>query len=597
MRGLRARLGALSRHRLRRLLPALAALTLAQSAFAIWITLTTDQDHELAVDLVAVLTIGWSFAATGLFAWWRRPSNPVGLLMWLTGFAWFFNVYTLSNFTAIFVLGFILANLSYGFLIHLLLVFPDGGLQTKLERAVVRGGYFVVTVMQLGAAFVIDPAETGCTDCPDNPLQATGNDDVWGAYDAVQSLLAVAVLTGLIVALVRRWRSWPEARRKQFAPVLWAGALSLSLISLQVAWDTLGGDESVRQAIFFGSLVPFALIPFAFLLGLLRSRISRAEAVGQLVSDLAAKPEAGGISGLRDNLADALADPSVEIVYWVPEGAMYVDPDGARVQMPGEGDPRRITQVQHDGNRVGAILHAGGGEEAEDLVGKVASAAGLRMENERLNAELRANLEELRASRARIVEAGYRERRRVERDLHDGAQQRLMALALNLKLARSRLDDNPVEAGELLDEAADELEQATAELRELARGIHPGLLTDRGLVPALEALASRAPVPVELKADVERRPPAGVEAAAYFLVSEALANVAKHAGAERASVTVAQRNGSLTVEVLDDGRGGADPDGSGLQGLADRVAAVDGSFSVGDGQAGGTAVRASIPLG
>jgi len=219
------------------------------------------------------------------------------------------------------------------------------------------------------------------------------------------------------------------------------------------------------------------------------------------------------------------------------------------------------------------------------------------MENERLDAELRARLEELRASRARIVEAGYRERRRVERDLHDGAQQRLMALALNLRLARSKLDDDPAQAGELLEEATTELEQATAELRELARGIHPGLLSERGLLPALEALASRAPVPVELSADIEQRPASGVEAATYFLVSEALANVAKHAGAGRASVRVGQSNGSLTVEVLDDGRGGADPDGSGLRGLADRVAALDGDFSVADADGGGTAVRASIPLG
>ena len=189
--------------------------------------------------------------------------------------------------------------------------------------------------------------------------------------------------------------------------------------------------------------------------------------------------------------------------------------------------------MTHDGKRVGAIVHDGRLDEAEELVASVASAAGLRMENERLDAELRARLEELRASRARIVEAGYRERRRVERDLHDGAQQRLMALTLNLKLARSKVEEDPAEAGELLDEAAAELEQATAELRELARGIHPGLLTDRGLVPALEALASRAPVPVELTAEIEQRPAPGVEAATYFLVSEALANVAKHAEAER----------------------------------------------------------------
>ena len=567
---------------------------MGQSALAVWLTITTDQDHDLAIDLVASLTIGWSFAATGLFAWWRRPANVVGPLMFLTGFFFFFNVYTLSNWVPLFVVGFMLANVSYGFLIHLLLAFPDGRLETRLERTVVAGGYLVVTVMQFFAAFLIDPAQNGCDGCPDNPLLVANSQDPYGVYDAIQSLLAVAILTGLVIALVRRWRTWPRTRRMQFAPVLWAGGLSLTLISFQVAWDTLGGSDPVRQAVFLISLIPFAFIPFAFLIGLLRSRISRAEAVGGLVAGLS---ESGEGPGLRDALAEALSDRSVELAYWVPEADGYVNADGARVTLPGAGDDRRWAEVTHDGRRVGAIVHGGKLDDAEDLVHTIASAAGLRMENERLDAELRARLSELRASRARIVEAGYQERRRVERDLHDGAQQRLMALTLNLRFARSKLDEDPAEAGKLLDEAAAELEQATAELRELARGIHPGLLTDRGLVPALEALASRAPVPVELSAEVERRPAPGVEAAAYFLVSEALANVAKHAGADEATVRVSNQNGSLLIEVTDDGRGGADPDGSGLRGLADRVSALDGEFSVLEAGSGGTVVRASIPLG
>ena len=584
----------LSERNLRKLLPALAALTVVQSTLAVYYTVTTDQEHDLAIDLIATLTIGWSFAATGLFAWWRRPANLVGPLMFLTGFFWFFNVYQLANSTSIFVLGFILANFSYGFLIHLLLVFPDGKLETRLDRSVVAGGYFAVTVMQLIAAFFIDPALNGCEGCPENPLLVPDGPDIYDVYGPVQSLFAMAVLIGLVVALVRRWRAWPLGRRMQFAPVLWAGGASLSLISLQLLVAVLEVSDDLRQALFLLSLIPLAFIPFAFLIGLLRSRISRAEAVGDLVSGMATSGEG---PGLRDALAEALSDRSVQLAYWVPETGGYVDAGGMRIEPTAAGGARQWTEVSHDGKRVGAIIHDGRLDEADELVASVASAAGLRMENERLDAELRARLEELRASRARIVEAGYRERRRVERDLHDGAQQRLMALALNLKLARTRLDADPAEAGELLDEATAELEQATAELRELARGIHPGLLTDRGLVPALEALASRAPVPVELSAQVEARPASRVEAATYFLVSEALANVAKHAGAQRVTVAVSSRNGDLVVEVADDGRGGADPEGSGLQGLADRVAALDGRFVVADGDSGGTVVRATIPLG
>jgi signal transduction histidine kinase len=587
-------MAALPREDLRRLLMALAALTLAQTAVTIWLTITTDRDHSLAVDLVAVLAVGWSFTGTGLFAWWRRPGNPVGPLMWLTGFFWFFNLYTLSDTIPLFVAGYLLSSVSFGFFIHLMLVFPDGKLETRLERRVVAGGYLTVIVLQLTSAILIDPSLNGCDGCPDNPLLITDSTTPYEIHSALQSLLGIAVLIGLVVALVRRWRAWPLARRKQFAPVLWAGGLSLSLLCLMLAVEVAGLPDAVRQAIFFAALIPFAAIPFAFLAGLLRSRISRAEAVGDLVGDLAASPEG---RGLRDAVAEALSDPKVELAYWVPETSGYVDADGARIDLPLSGDGRRWEEVTHDGKRVGAIIHDARLDDADELVAAVASAAGLRMENERLDAELRARLEELRASRARIVEAGYRERRRVERDLHDGAQQRLLALALNLKLARSRMDDDPSEAGELLDEATAELEQATAELRELARGIHPGLLTDRGLVPALEALASRAPFPVELDASLEGRASAGVEAAAYFVVSEALANSAKHASAERAAVSVSSLNGDLLVEISDDGRGGADPDGSGLQGLADRVAALNGQFSVEDGDPSGTLVRARIPLG
>ena len=594
MNALRARLGALSKDELRRLLIALAALTVVQTAITVWLTATTDRDHSLAVDLLAVLAVGWSFTGTGLFAWWRRPGNVVGLLMWLTGFFWFFNLYTLSDAVPLFVAGYLLSSLSFGFLIHLLLAFPDGRLHSRFERLVAAGGYLTVTVMQLISAFLIDPERNGCDGCPDNPLLVTDSTTPYEFFSAVQSLLGIAVLVGLVVAIFRRWRAWPQARRKQFAPVLWAGGISLSLLMVTLAADVAGASEGLRQGIFFAALVPFAAIPFAFLAGLLRSRISRAEAVGDLVAGLAASPEGGD---LRDALAEAISDPTVELVYWVPETAGYVNADGAQVGLPGPDPVRRWAEVTHEGKRVGAIVYDGGPEDVEEMVATIASAAGLRMENERLDAELRARLEELRASRARIVEAGYRERQRVERDLHDGAQQRLLALTLNLKLARSKVEEDPAGAGELLDEATADLEQATAELRELARGIHPGLLTDRGLVPALEALASRAPVPVDLTAEIERRPAAGVEAAAYFLVSEALANVAKHAEAQRVSVSVGQSNGSLTVEVRDDGRGGADPDGSGLQGLADRVAALNGEFSVAEGEGGGTVVRASIPLG
>jgi signal transduction histidine kinase len=269
-----------------------------------------------------------------------------------------------------------------------------------------------------------------------------------------------------------------------------------------------------------------------------------------------------------------------------------VDAEGHPVTAPDGG----WTPVERDGRPVGAIVHdpALTAEQPEALRA-VAGAAALALDNERLEVELRARIEELQESRSRIVRATDEERRRLERDLHDGAQQRLVSLALMLRLARGRADG---EVAALLDEAMAELQQATNELRELARGIHPAILADRGLAPALNAPAGRSPVPVELGELPDERLPAGVESAAYFLVAEALTNVARYAQASHAEVDVRRRNGEVTVEVRDDGVGGADPAaGTGLRGLADRVSALDGRLDVDSPAGAGTTVRAVLPCG
>ena len=220
----------------------------------------------------------------------------------------------------------------------------------------------------------------------------------------------------------------------------------------------------------------------------------------------------------------------------------------------------------------------------------------LRSHVVQLDAQLRDRLEELRASRARLVQAGDAERRRLERDLHDGAQSRLVGVSLLLRNARARAPDDG-ELTQLLDRAMDELTQGLTELRELAHGIHPAVLTDRGLEPALEALVARAPVPVRVEAACDERLPPPVESAAYFVVSEALTNIAKYARATSASVEVRRSNGRVTVEVADDGVGGADASrGSGLRGLADRVAALDGTLSLYSPPGRGTRLRADIPV-
>jgi signal transduction histidine kinase len=272
-----------------------------------------------------------------------------------------------------------------------------------------------------------------------------------------------------------------------------------------------------------------------------------------------------------------------------------VDFRGRAYELPTDDPRRAIHTVDRDGECVAAIIHDAV-PEAEPHVEAVGAAASLALMNERLEAELRAKVNELRRSRERMLRIGLEERRRLERDLHDGAQQRLVSMALNIRLARAKLNEDPLAADQLLESAGTELDSALEELRELARGIHPAVLSDRGLGTALETLASRAPVPVELAELPAERLPEAVELAAYFVVAEALTNVAKYANATHAKVEVARENGRLLVEVEDDGVGGANPEnGTGLRGLADRIAVLEGRLEIDSEQGKGTTVRAQIP--
>ena len=298
---------------------------------------------------------------------------------------------------------------------------------------------------------------------------------------------------------------------------------------------------------------------------------------------------------VRESLASSLGDRTLWIAYWLPDREAFVDERGHTVPLPEIGSGRAWTSVDYEGRRVAAIIHDAHLKASPELVEAAAAASSLALDNERLKADLRARVQELRASRVRLVEASNAARRRIERDLHDGAQQQLVAMAVELRLLRNRIGAN-TEAIELVDRIDTKLAAAMDELRELARGIHPGILTDRGLSPALESLASRAPITVECEIDLPVRPPPSVEAVAYFVVAEGLTNVLKYAQAGRATIRARYDGDDLLVEMEDDGVGGADErKGTGLQGLRDRVGALDGTLSVTSPEGGGTLVRACIP--
>ena len=306
---------------------------------------------------------------------------------------------------------------------------------------------------------------------------------------------------------------------------------------------------------------------------------------------LGRRSEAGPI---RELLAERMGDRTLSIAYWLPDRETFVDESGRQVELPAPGSGRTWTAVEHEGRRVAAIIHDAELDASPELVNAAAAAAALALDNERLKADLRARVEDLRISRARIVDAADAARRRLERDLHDGAQQQLVSLALDLRVLRARLKET--DAVDLVEEISGKLSVALAELRELARGIHPAILTDRGLGPAVQGLADRVPLPVEVDVELAERPSAAVEAAAYFVVAEALTNIARYAKAHEARVHIARDGDVLTVEVSDDGVGGARVDaGTGLRGLQDRLAALDGRLTIASRPGEGTRLRATLP--
>jgi signal transduction histidine kinase len=538
------------------------------------------------------LTIGWGFIGTGLFAWWRRPDNSLGSLMALTGFAFLTAGLSSSNIPAVFTIGAFLGSVYVVTTMHTLLAAPQGRLSTG-DRRIVTAAYLLVTVGILPLYLFYDPS-SDCSNCPDNVFLIKDSKTVVDVASVAINLIGVVLLALVLRSLVRRWRGATRAERRLYTPMYAAGvALMIALIG-QLVLQSASGDSTAASVAFLISLVPFALVPFLFLGSLVRARLLEGGAVSRLMTRLNEAPRAGG---LRDALAEALEDPSLELVYWLPERQGYVDFTGRDYELPVDDPSRAIQAVTREGECVAAIVHDAV-EEAEPHVQSVAAAASLAILNERLDAQLRAKIDELRASRERMLRIGLEERRRLERDLHDGAQQRLVSMALNIRIARAKLNEDPLAADQLLETAGHELDSALAELRELARGIHPAVLTDRGLATALETLASRAPVPVELGALPEERLPEGVELAAYFVVAEGLTNVAKYANATHATVGVERQNGRLVVEVADDGVGGANPQGgTGLRGLADRLAVLEGRLEIDSERGRGTTLRAQIPCG
>jgi signal transduction histidine kinase len=558
-------------------------------AGAIVLVLTSDHESDKAFQIIAGGIVASSFMGTGLFAWWRRPGNHTGLLMYAVGAAFLLPALKEANAPAVFGVGLVLTNLFIAVVAHLLVAFPTGRLETRAERWLIGALYASTAV--LGLAAVLFKRSCGCTHPqPRNVFLIANRPGVADVIEGIAGIVVIVAAVGIAVLLVRRWRAASIPQRRIIAPVLWTGAALVAALALLVTLQLAGAPAIARNVMSAISAVTIAVVPFAFLAGLLRSRYTRGDIVGDLVDRLRAPG-----ADIREDIAAVLGDPSLELVYWRADKAEYVSADGRPTRLPGDGAGRGCVEIEREGRLIAAMIFDETLTEEPELIAAVASAAALALDNERLQAELRARIAELEQSRARALSAELRERRRIERNLHDGAQQQFVTLSMTLALLDRGLD-RAAPQRRLLVSAREQLDAGLAELRELARGIHPALLSERGLAPAIEALAARAPLDVHVIEVPEQRLPEQVEAAAYFIVSESLTNAAKHASAAAATVRVGRANGSAVVEVSDDGIGGADlRRGTGLRGLVDRLAALDGELVLESPAGGGTRVHARIP--
>jgi signal transduction histidine kinase len=511
-----------------------------------------------------------------------RPRQArLGVILVAAAYAWFLLEWNnpAAGSAVVFTIGLVLYAAAPPLVAHAMLAYPGGRVGWWPGRLGLALGYAgSVLVLGLLAAAVFDPAAQGCARCPRNLLLAGGS----GAYGSLNRAGVSLGLTWSVLLILLAAgdlaRSTP-ARRRIAAPVVVAGCVYLGLVAADFAHSLdrgFLGNDGLDRRLWLGEAAALCVLSLAVVWAWVRARRTRS-ALARLVIELAQSPPPGG---LRDVLAGVLRDPSLQLAYPLAGGRL-ADARCRAVELTGE-----ITPIVRGGQRVAFLSHRPGLLAEPALAEEVAAAARLALENERLQAEAWSQLADLRASRGRIVESGDAERRRLVRDLHDGAQQRLVTLALALRLARARLGPglDPALAGRL-DQAEAGLRAALADLRELAQGIFPVILAEEGLGAAVEALAESAPVPLEIAALPGERLSPPVEAAAYFVVAEAV----RRDPVSTLRVSAARRDGRLVVEVEGDNMPAE------ITGLRDRVGALDGTVAVAQRPGGRATIRAEIP--
>ena len=531
--------------------------------------------------------VGLAYAAGGFVAWWRRPNNRMGTILVFDGIVWLLTGLANTDVVALSAIGVVLATVPLAVVVHLVLAFPSGQLRSALSRGTVLVAYGVTLVLQV-PLYLLAPGASpnGVLAIADRP--GLVNWAIW-----TQRSVGLAVMAVTAVILGARLLAATPRQRRVLAPLYCYGVLVVPAVPLMatVVAPLTGMSPLVRATVQVGML---SIAPAAFVVSILTGGFARTGEIQELSAWLASVDDRPAIA---DALAKALGDDSLQLVFWESSAEAYVDSDGRPFALPGAGSGRGAVEVELSHRRIGAIVYDDAVVEDPELVAAAGSVVAIAIEHQRLSDQLLTSNQQLQQSRARLVEAADRERRRIAQNLHDGLQAELVLVALEAQRLAT-VEGTPPQAAEAATALRARIDVVAAELRGLVHSVMPAPLIERGLGAATEDLVDRIPIPTSLDLEMNGALPTAVQSTAYFIVAEGLTNAVKHARARNIAVRLAQCEKSLTIEISDDGIGGAAPSaGLGLGGLADRVDALGGQLRIVSPAGRGTHLLADLPCG
>ena len=583
-------------------LAALGAAGVALSAAAAWIAATGAGSEPRGFSAAVHALVIAAPTAAGLYAVYRNPRGRFGWLLLLAGVLWAPTMLAEASDSVLYSIGRVWVWFAELLLIYVVLAFPTGRLDSRADRLLVRAGAVVVALYLVSALLGGYPEPSpwaSCgTDCPDNAFMLPSSEPGFVGAVLTPALQAASVVlfAGVALQLLRRLIKGSSLMRVELVPVLAAAVVRMGATAAFLIARKADPASHLTDVLGSIALLATPAVSIGFLIGLVRSRARAGRALGRL-SGVLGRPSA---EELQDVIAEAVDDPSLEVVYRTSgDPAEWVDERGRSAELPEKSLTRSTTEIWSGGLPVAALIHDAALADAPVMTEVANGFAQMALQNQRLETELRSSLRELKASRSRIMSAADEERRRIERDLHDGAQQRLLALAIELELAGELVTRDPGKGAGRLHELVQDVNEAMADIRSLASGLYPSLLVERGLVEALSETAAACPLPTTLTSEGLGRYAPEIEGAVYFCCREALQNAAKHAEGARSVVIKLWEAEAVHFEVRDDGAGlphGQGGEGAGITNMRDRIGAVGGTMAIESHPGAGTRVMGSVPV-